>query len=131
MPIPIAGTDLFGLTFLPKDIGATYVIPSTGEVYVYDGTSLVKTSPGGGLNFADGETPTDSGDHVHLTLAHAPDPAASLLLMLAPDPALAQPFVPLQAGVNYALGGSPAKGITLVVDLGTNESLRAWYRYTA
>jgi hypothetical protein len=130
MPIPIAGTDLFGLTFLPKDIGATYVIPSTGEVYVYDGTSLVKTSPGGGLNFADGETVSMS-DPSHGTLAHAPDPAASLLLMLAPDPALAQPFVPLQAGVNYALGGSPAKGITLVVDLGTNESLRAWYRYTA
>jgi hypothetical protein len=31
-------------------------------------------------NFVDGETPVDSGDHQHFTLANAPNPAASLHL---------------------------------------------------
>jgi hypothetical protein len=76
------------------------------------------------LRFADNETPLGAMDGVNqvFTLAHVPNPAASLLLLLN--------GVGQLQGVSYAFSG---RTITWAVMHPPNESegdwLRAWYRY--
>lgn len=70
--------------------------------------------------FADGETPAGAVNGVNtvFTLAHAPNPAGSLLLTLN--------GVVQKAGADYTLAGST---VTFFVPPASGDSLEAWYRY--
>jgi hypothetical protein len=89
--------------------------------------SVIATPCGGGgggtMSFSDNETPVDSGDHKHFTLANAPNPAGSLLLVLEGEN---YPHQLLLNGPDYVL---LAAAITLNYALVGTFKLCAWYRY--
>lgn len=76
--------------------------------------------PNAGLRFADAETPsgTINGVNLTFTLAHAPFPAASLLLFLSKT-------LQIQ-GVDYTITGAT---ITMTVAPSGTPSFLGWYRY--
>ncbi len=74
------------------------------------------------INFADAESPTDSGDHQHFTLAHSPTPTASLQLFVKQTSG--QFFFP--GGVDYTLTGA---NIALTAALVGAFTMLAYYRY--
>ena len=84
-------------------------------------TTVISGGGGGGgggstgPNFSDAETPSGSG--LNYTLAHAPDPAESLVLVLNGST--------LTQGQDYTLSGA---NITMVSDPGSGN-FQAWYRY--
>jgi len=99
---------------------------SNGQLVVVDSTQasgfnladapVIPTVP----SFSDAEVPTDSGDHQHFTLAHSPNPTASLILVL--NGLVQNPG----AGNDYTLSGA---AITLAAALSVTFALLAWYRY--
>lgn len=131
-------------TFIQNLAGLSY---AQGDILYYDGTNLnrlpagtsghfLKTQGIGANptwaaastgNFADNETPSGSinGDpdtgsgNTTFTLANAPSPAASLILVLNGQ-------VLTAGGEDYTLSGST---ITMTVAPLTGGVLRAWYRY--
>ena len=126
-----AGGDLSGTATLQTVVGlegvpldaTTVGAPSDGEVLAYDlalGKYIAEQIPVQGVNigFADGITPTDSGDHQNFTLPESPDPTASLLLYLNGQE--------LNQGSDYTLSGST---ITLASPLSGTWNLEAWFRY--
>lgn len=80
-------------------------------------------SRGGAMVFSDAEIPVDSGDHQNFTLANAPNPAASLILILKGTSYYNQPLL---AGFDYTLSGASFR---LNSALAGTWELRAWYRY--
>jgi hypothetical protein len=68
-------------------------------------------------SFADGETPTDSGDHQHFGLIRVPVPALSLILPLN--------GIVQNQGQDYTLSGNQ---ITFANALTPPFTLLAWYR---
>jgi hypothetical protein len=107
--------------------GATVTVAdSLGPVALYsDGTNVTQLTATGSIgspNFADEETPGGSinSSNTAFTLANAPSPAASLLLVL-------NGLVLQQgAGKDYTLSGS---NITMAVAPSTGDVLLAWYRH--
>jgi hypothetical protein len=75
-----------------------------------DGFAIVPDAAGGIVaNYIDAETPVDSGDHAHFTLAQAPNPATSLELFLEGDDYFSQFIFPSDytlAGANFVLTGA-------------------------
>ncbi len=89
-----------------------------------DGSSAPCASGGGGSgpSFSDAETPggTINGSNTVFTLANAPSPAASLILIL-------DGVVETQ-GSDYSISGASVTFINGVVPQ-TGDTLRGWYRY--
>jgi hypothetical protein len=79
-------------------------------------------SPSSGPSFSDAETPsgTVNGSNTVFTLANAPSPAASLVLVLN--------TAVQTAGSDYSLSGASITFINGVVPQ-TGATLRAWYRH--
>ena len=106
-----------------QGIPITATPPTDGQVLTYVVADLEwkpETPSGGGPNFADAEVPTDSGDHQHFTLAHAPSPGASLILVL-------NGVVQQQGGGDdYTLSSLT---ITLANVLSGTFTMLAWYRW--
>lgn len=95
----------------------------TGTQVFTDGTNYFTergASSGGGGNFADAETVSGSG--ISWTLAHTPNPAASLLLI---QHVSGFGGITLIAGTDYTLSGAT---ITTTNSLSIGV-LKAWYRY--
>ena len=74
-----------------------------------------------GGSFADGVTPTGAinGSNATFTLANAPSPALSLILVLNGQ-------VQIAVGIDYTLSSTT---ITFAVAPPTSSVLRAWHRY--
>lgn len=91
---------------------------------VFTGTFDIVGSGGGGTtpNFSDNETPAGSVDGINtvFVLAHAPNPAISLMLEF-------QGQLQYQGiGLDYTLVGNT---ITMAIAPVSGSILRAWYRY--
>lgn len=106
--------------------GTTVTIPpSLGVVALYsDGTNVTQLTATGAIgapNFADQETPSGSinSSNTAFTLANAPSPAGSLLLVQ-------NGLVLKGGGVDYTLSGA---NITMVTAPATGDDLAAWYRH--
>jgi hypothetical protein len=113
---PVLGTDgnptpVYGYYF------ATLHNQLAAEVKAIE-AALIANPPAPALNFADNETPAVV-DGTHFTLAHAPNPAAGLIL-------IKDNLVQRQgAGKDYTLAGD---AITALTDW-TGAALVAFYRY--
>ena len=104
-------------------------VPTLIAVSSADGTTPIKLYADpttnrllvSGGSFADGVTPTGSinGSNVTFTLANAPSPALSLILVL-------NGAVQTAGGVDYTLSSTT---ITFLVAPPTTSTLRAWHRY--
>lgn len=99
-----------------------YVIQAYGPGIIGQLVYGISLSPstGQGLSFADAETPsgTINGTNKSFTLANAPNPAASLILVQ-------NGFVLVQ-GTHYTLSG---RNITFANAPATGDTLQAWYRH--
>jgi hypothetical protein len=96
--------------------------PTDGQVltYVAADSEWKPETPSAVPSFSDAEVPVDSGDHQHFTLANAPSPAKSLILVL-------NGLVLNQgAGNDYTISGTAI--ILAAVQSGT-FTLLAWYRF--
>ena len=71
---------------------------------------------GSTANFADAEVPAVAGDGVTCTLAHAPNPPASLILVVN--------GIVFRNGVDYTLTSNVA-----VLNVAPSDAPVAWYRY--
>lgn len=92
------------------------------KLNIFTGTfDLVDVTSGTIPNFADNETPTGSinGSNTVFTLANAPNPTDSLILVLNGQQQL--------EGTDYTLSGVMITFISIVPEVGM--WLRAWYRY--
>ena len=113
-----------GYAVTVKTSGGTGIaVPNASYSILYcDGTNVVQLTAGAaGANFADDETPSGSinGSNTAFTLAHSPNPGASLQLFL--NGVLQQP-----GGADYTLSGA---SITMTSAPATGDILLAWYRY--
>jgi hypothetical protein len=91
--------------------------PSSGLLTTMDEHGTTHSGAGGAIpNFADAEVPSGSG--TAFTLAHAPNPPASLILVWN--------GVTLAAGTGYTLSGN---SLTMTNAVGAGDTLFAWYRY--
>ncbi len=100
----------------------------TGNVYHWDGADWIldsQVTAGATFSFADAETPADSGDHQHFTLFYAPNPAASLILVLS-NATLFGAVQRQGAGLDYTLS---AAAIALAAPQSGTFTLLAWYRH--
>jgi hypothetical protein len=86
-----------------------------------DGTEVHPLHAGGGIgpSFADSETPAGATPGTAFTLAHAPNPAASLILVW-------NGVTLKRGGVDYTLVGN---AVTTVQIIGAGDSFICWYRY--
>jgi hypothetical protein len=105
------------------DGGSTLTIHTNQGLFLYsDGSNWFtmrgSAGAGGVPNFADAEVPAGPAGTT-FTLAHAPNPAASLILVWD--------GLVRKAGVDYTLAGSTITTYTSVNPVGSN--LQAWYRY--
>lgn len=131
----------FSLTVQTSLMGTTVVVPGSGNlVLLYsDGTNVMQvtggTSSGGGgggggggtvPNFADEETPTGTidGSNTAFTLANAPSPGASLILVHASGPGGGG--VLRAGGIDFTLTGA---SIAMVTAPAVGDTLLAWYRH--
>ena len=113
--MPIPGTILAAYGLAPDGTWKPLLVDAQGNLL---------TSGGSSVQFADAITPTDTGDHQHFTLPNAPNPAASLQLILKGTDYFNQPLSP--GGVDYTLSGS---SIILNNVLTGSFNLLAWYRH--
>jgi hypothetical protein len=94
-----------------------YIDPTTGVLSTINANGVIHTGAGAAPpNFADAEVPSGSG--TAFTLAHSPNPPASLILVWN--------GVTLQAGTGYTLSGS---SLIMANAVGGGDTLVAWYRY--
>jgi hypothetical protein len=105
------------------DGAASLTIHTNQGLFLYsDGSNWFtmrgSAGAGGVPNFADAEVPS-GGAGTSFTLAHAPNPAASLILVWD--------GLVRKAGVDYTLSGNTITTYTSVNPVGSN--LQAWYRY--
>jgi len=116
--------------------GTTVTVSASGSLIpLYsDGANVSQITAGGGggggggtvPNFADEETPGGStnGSNTAFTLATAPSPAASLILVQSSG--AGGGAVLIAGGVDFTLSGA---NITMVNAPATGDSLIAWYRH--
>lgn len=125
---PVSGSNASFLQNLPVSVTP----PQNGQALVYNSTNNdwePGTASGGpGLNFADGETPsgTIDGSNATFHLAHNPNPAASLILVLNRGV--------LEQGIGYTLSGNTITFQSGYIPQPSNGSdpadvIQAWYRY--
>jgi hypothetical protein len=122
------GTNAERLAFIPSPAVGIQPIylwyeTDTDNFYIYTTSWKGPYSvSGAGISFSDAETPSGSIDGVNSTfmLAHAPSPAASLVLVMN--------GITLRegAGNDYTLSGST---ITMASAPETGTILLSWYRY--
>jgi hypothetical protein len=101
---------------------------TTAQVLAWNGTSWAPGAPGAaGANFSDDETPTQV-DALDYTLAHTPNPAASLQVFLN--------GVLMNRGVDYTITGGSSNTVTFVsyyseltAPLSNGDVILCWYRY--
>jgi hypothetical protein len=119
-------------------VGTTVSVPPSGNLLLLysDGTNVTQVSGGassgggggGGTvpNFADEETPggTIDGSNTAFTLANAPSPAASLILVRASG--AGGGAVLTAGGVDFTLSGA---NITMANPPAVGDTLLAWYRH--
>lgn len=115
--------------------GTTVTVPVSGNLLLLysDGTNVTQitggaSSGGGGTvpHFADEETPggTIDGSNTAFTLANAPNPAASLILVHASGAGGGSVLQP--GGVDFTLTGA---SIAMATAPAVGDTLLAWYRY--
>jgi hypothetical protein len=109
-----------GVTSLNALTGALVIAAGAGITVTPSGSTITIAATGGAVpNFADDETPAGSRPGTAFTLAHTPNPAASLELFW--NGVLQKP-----GGFDYTLAGN---AITMVNTVGTGDPFLAWYRY--
>jgi hypothetical protein len=110
----LAGSEINGLT------GAVTIAAGSNVTITTNGNTITITAAGvGGVNFADEEIPSGSTPGTAFTLAFAPSPAKSLILVW-------NGVVLKPGGIDYTLSGT---GLTMVQAVQTGDSFICWYRH--
>jgi len=115
---------------LVKTLAGTGITVTSAQGYTIlccDGTNVVQLSGssvgGSGVTFSDAETPagTINGSNAVFTLAHSPNPAASLILMKNGQ-------IMIAGGVSYTLSGLTITYASGYIPVAGDVHV-AWYRY--
>jgi hypothetical protein len=107
--------------------GVTVTAAAGYAILCCDGVNVVQlagsSTGGSGVNFSDAETPsgTINGSNAVFTLAHSPNPAASLILMKNGQ-------IMVAGGVSYTLSGGTITYASGYIPV-TGDVHFAWYRY--
>jgi hypothetical protein len=110
----LAGAAINGLT------GAINIVPGSNVTITTTGNTISISAGGAGaVNFADEEVPGGATPGTAFTLAFAPNPAKSLILVW-------NGVVLKPGGVDYTLSGS---NLSMVQTVQTGDSFICWYRH--
>ncbi len=117
-PSPLVAT---GVISVNDATSSTHGVVQPDNVTITIAAGVISAVPSSSTNFSDNETPSGGGPY---TLAHTPNPAASLQLFVRVSAAFG--WILYVQGLDYTLATAT---ITITNADFAGGALRAWYRY--